>query len=378
MKSKLCIYGAALAALIAQGCSKGNQSSLNQKTSSSKMKADATSAYQDNAVTGFFQRTSGAEAFDGAFSVRLTDGSDIWLNSDTFYNQLNGNGMLPCIFNVHNSVLQQPSSHSWTPSNTPTLTYLGNAAMFVPLNSSHWFWLGGGFQVGGNPYILCNEMETASGGLGFTQVSQILGQLDMSTHAVTYTSLPNLNGISFGVGFVPALDGNVYAYGYKPQGGISVASNIYVARFPYGNVGAWTFWNGSSWVSSASSAAVIGVAESNGVYVQWVNTKLVMVSTAFSVQCDQGSSIYACTSSSMTGPFTTQQVIYNIPDRNQGHTPFFYTPAIHPQFNANNEFLMTYCINYYQPCVTACINNQMDPNGYRPRGVRVPFSVLGL
>src|ERR1700743_1398761 len=119
MKSKLFIYGAALAALIAQSCSKNNSSSVNQKTATPKMKADATSAYQDNAATGFFQRTSGAEAFDGAFSVRLTDGSDLWLNSDTFYNQLNGNGMLPCIFNVHNSTLQQPSSHSWNQANTP-------------------------------------------------------------------------------------------------------------------------------------------------------------------------------------------------------------------------------------------------------------------
>lgn len=378
MRTNFFIGLTAATLLLAQSCTKNQSRVITGSATANKLKVNSgTVAYQDNAATAFFQRTSGAEAFDGAFSIPMADGTVIWVNNDSFYNQLS-NGVLPCIFNNHNTTLLQPANHSWDQTQTSTLTYLGSPTLFVPLNSSHWYWPCAGTQLNNQAYVYLNEIGPASGGLGFSVFGQILGALNPSTHAVTYTNLPNLNGIDFGVGMVPAIDGNVYVYGYKQQGSPSVAANMYVARFPKSNPGSWTFWNGSSWVSTASSAAIIGVAPSNGVYVQWVNTKLVMITTQFNLQCDQGTAIYGCTSTSMTGPFTSQQVIYNIPDRLQGHTPFFYTPVIHTEFNANNEFLFTYCINTYAPCVAACNNNQFLPDSYRPRGVRVPYGVLGL
>ncbi|MBS7564728.1 DUF4185 domain-containing protein [Mucilaginibacter sp. Bleaf8] len=379
MKKHLFISAAAVM-LLMLGCQKNKSlSTSNDENPELKKQTTAVAAYQDNTVTNFFKRTSGANAFDGAFSIRMADGRDVWLNNDSFYNQLNtSNNTLPCIFNNHNTTLLQPASHNWAPANTPTLTYLGSPTLFTPLNSSHWYWTTTGVEINGAAYVYCNEIAAASGGLGFTGVGQILGRLDLSTNAVTYTTLPALNGINFGVGMIKRTDGYVYVYGYKPQGSPSVAVNIYVARFPTSNPGSWTFWNGSSYVSAATSASIIGSAPSSGVFVSWVNNKAVMVSTQFNLQCDQGTAIYGCTSTNLTGPFTSQQVIYNIPDRNQGHTPFFYTPVIHPQFTANSEFLMTYCINTYKPCVPECVNGQFDPDSYRPRGVRVPFTVLGL
>jgi hypothetical protein len=386
MKKQLMIC-AALALVFVQSCEKSDLNSSDHNADNSKKIANAvvaspnvsTIAYQDNTVTNFFKRTSGANAFDGAFSIRMSDGRDVWLNNDSFYNQLNTvNNTLPCIFNNHNTTLLQPVSHSWDPAQTPTLTYAGSPTLFQTLDTSHWFWTTTGVEIGGYPYVYCNEIAQSSGGLGFTTVGQILGKLDLSNNTVSYINLPSLNGIDFGVGMIKGLDGNIYVYGYKPQGASSVGVNIYVARFAASNPGTWTFWNGSSYASSASSAAVIGSAPSSGVFIAWVNNKVVMVSTQFNVQCDGGTAIYGCKSSSLTGPFSVQQTIYNIPDRKQGHTPFFYTPVIHPQFTANNEFLMTYCINTYAPCVASCSNNQFDPDSYRPRGVRVPFSILGL
>jgi hypothetical protein len=381
MNQKLIAPIAAGVLLLLQSCTKNQTSTqtVSQTKHFGSKTLGSTVAYEDPASTAFFQRTSGAEAFDGAFSCQLSNGTVYWFNNDSFVNQLSG-GVLPCIFNNHNSTLLQPASHSWNPALTSTLTYAyTNYTLFQPLNSSHWYWPCAALQINGSPFVYLNEIETASGGLGFSVVASTLAAVNTSTNAVTYYGVPNLNGIDFGVGMVQGIDGYVYTYGYKQQGAPSVAANIYVARFLPSSVSTtWQFWNGSTWGSTSTSAAVIGVAPSNGVYISFVNSKYVMITTGFNLQCNQGTAIYGCTSTSVTGPFTSQQVIYNITDKLNGNTPFYYTPVIHPEFNANSQFLFTYCINGYAPCVAACNNNQFLPDTYRPRGVLVPYSVLGL
>ena len=103
-----------------------------------------------------------------------------------------------------------------------------------------------------------------------------------------------------------------------------------------------------------------------------------MVITQFNYQCNGGAAIYGTTSSRPEGTFSTPITIYNIPDLNSGHSPHYYAPVIHPEFTASSEFLFTYCINGYAPCVTKCISSKAAPDDYRPRAVRVPFVVLGL
>ena len=336
-------------------------------------------AYQDETVTNFFKRTSGSQAFDGNFSVPLSNGNVAWFTNDVFYNQLKGNGMLPCLFNYHNSVLVQPTATNWDPAATSTYTASGDPnvpngspQIFWHLNLSKYIWPGAGVQIGNYIYAYCNEIQNVSG--GFSVTGAFLANINLTTKQVNYQTLSNLNGINFGVGMIKS-GSYVYVYGYKSVG---LGSDIYVARFNTSTPGTWTYWNGSSWVSSASSATAIGFAASNGAYVAQVNGKYVLVSTAFTWDCDDGTDVFASYSTSLTGPFSTMKVIYSIPDRNQGHTPFFYAPIIHPQATVagSNEFLMTYCINYYEPCVTRCVGGEQDPDGYRPRGVRVPYSVV--
>jgi hypothetical protein len=73
------------------------------------LNALASDSYRDDAVVGFFQRTSGSEAFDGGASVPLAWSSNagkvFWETNDVFYNQLNSEGTFACgqIFNYHNS-----------------------------------------------------------------------------------------------------------------------------------------------------------------------------------------------------------------------------------------------------------------------------------
>jgi hypothetical protein len=366
--------GAALLLLFA--CSKPTGSLKPDDVIASARITAATAAYQDDSATAFFRRTTGSIAFDGALSVPLSNGKVDWLFNDTFYDDLNADGTVPCIFSKHNTVLQQPASHSWNPAQTTNLLLFGNPDLFQPLTQGNYYWPSAGVEIGSTVYTVCLEISGTTGQL----VNEIMAGLSEANNTVGYTAIPDLNGIDFTKGMVKNLDGYVYVWGGKLKPNTIGQCDVYVARFPQGSVGAWTFWNGSAWVASAASAAVIATAPSGGISVSYVNTKYVMIATTFNLQCDGGTAIYGASSSSPTSGWSAiaTNVIYNIPDRLQGHTPFFYTPSVHPEFNKNNEFLFTYCINTYQPCVAACNNNEFDPNIYRPRAVRVPFSVLGL
>ena len=98
--------------------------------------------------------------------------------------------------------------------------------------------------------------------------------------------------------------------------------------------------------------------------------------------------MYASISNSPTGPFTTAKTVYVLPDYKQGHAPVYYNPTIHSEFdNGHNELLVDYCVNFYSKndgtgavCLAPCSNpdGTEDPNDYRPKGVRIPYSLIGL
>ena len=102
------------------------------------------------------------------------------------------------------------------------------------------------------------------------------------------------------------------------------------------------------------------------------------MSTEFSVQCDQGKTIYARLSDHVTGPFTEKKAIHIIDEAKvENHYPFFYMAIAHPELtNDKNELLITYSINNYGPCLKGCPNNRMNPDHYRLRGVRVNIEKL--
>ena len=91
----------------------------------------------------------------------------------------------------------------------------------------------------------------------------------------------------------------------------------------------------------------------------------------------QGKNILTATSVNPWGPFTGQHSVWQVDDTLKGHFPFFYMANAHPEFdNGNEELLITYCINGYGTCVETCNDNKMDPDVYRPKAIRVPYSLI--
>jgi hypothetical protein len=368
-------------------------------------------AYRDDAVVTFFHRGNVANttvAWDQGNSIPLTNGANngkiLWITQDAYASsQLQANGSLACqFFSYHNSAMLQPSITNWTSSSTPNITTTSNASTGVSLleivkspgnHNSTYSWPGAGVEVGSN--VLLNTYESANGS---TPANQVLYSIAESTSSITWGAATRLtpNGMSgqtkmlFSVGMVkkPAGD-TVYVWG--AQSTFFNANAITLARFPASNPSSWSYWRGNSWAStpdttSLTGAITVGSGTSTqaNVAVSYVNGKYVMLQLDLGYFCDPNPhGIYISTATNPAGPFTTPKLVYVIQDWYNGHLAKYYTPALHGEFvNGRNELMITYSLNYNGQggsCSTnTCFGGNQDPNFYQIKGVRIPYSLIGL
>jgi hypothetical protein len=342
--------------------------------------ASALQANKDNQFCEFFRQTNHWSAGDVATSVPLSDGRVLWFFGDSYIDQFDpAAGTVPCLFEARNSVLVQ-DTNDWMHPDTLYGRKHGDKSFFRPPdagNTNFWpcFWPAAGFQNGNTIYVYLSEIqETPKGGMwGFKSIGQSWAKMSFPGLKVTgYVKLPSFNGIQFSCGFVADQEtGFTYVFGDKLHG---IGSDVYVARFHTVNPETdWTFWDGKSWSDNVTQAAIITHGTSVSVNVCQVKGKFLLVTTAFSVACDQGRDIFVMTSSRPTGPFSKPLKIFSVDDAVDGHYPFFYNAVPHPEFINDDGLLITYCINGYAPCLPTCVQDRMNPDYYRPRAIRLPL-----
>lgn len=372
----------------------------------------ANEAYRDDAVVQFFHRGTVANttvAWDQGNSIPLSNGANagkvLWITEDAYASsQLQSNGYLYCqVFSYHNSGILQPSTTNWTSSSAPNITTTSNASTGVNEleiikspgdHNSTYSWPGMGVEIGSNVYLY--NYESANGSTPANQVIDQIAENTSSTSwgAVTRLTPSGMSGqtkIGYSVGMVKKSSGDtVYVYGAEST--YFNANSIFLARFPTSNPSAWTYWRGHSWASTPDTTSALsgqltigsGTTAQANVAVSYVNGKYVMMQMDLGYFCDPSShGIYISTSTSPFGPFTTPKLVYTIQDWYNGHLAKYYTPALHGEFvNSNNELLVTYSLNYNASggsCSTqTCFNNNQDPNYYQIKGVRIPYSLIGL
>jgi hypothetical protein len=337
-------------------------------------------AHKDETFTAVFRQTNHWAAGDVATTIPLSDGRVLWLFGDSYIDQLDpSSGTVPCLFDARNSLLLQSTNDLMHPK---TLSRFASRdkSFFRPPNAGKaefWpcFWPGDGFQSGNTVYVYLSEMQnTPQGGMwGFKVIGQYWAKISFPELKVTgYAELPSFNGILFWCGFVQdEQTGLTYAFGDKKHG---ISSDVYVARFPTANPESnWTFWDGKNWSDNVTNAAIITKGASTSVNICKVKDRYLLITTAFSVACDQGKEIYLSTSASPTGPFSPRKKIFTVDDTVDGHHPCFYSAVPHSEFINEDGLLITYCINGYEPCVPTCVKGRMNPDYYRPRAIRLPL-----
>jgi len=357
----------------------------------------ASQAYRDDHVVSFFHRKHGSISFDQGNSIPLSDGRSVWVTEDTYTqnDNLQPNGEFKCgwFFDIHNSLLLQPANHSWDEAQTNNIITHNSTHQYEALASpgdhnATETWPGVGVEIGNHVYMYAYEGPQQNGFndvviYDFTEGAG--GSLDWGTgvrHAIPGVS--DQDTITYAAGMVKPGDGYVYAYGTQ---NVFLVKFLYVARFAENNPFVWTFWNGTTWAARPSyntAAQVTNIGHDNSVQantaISYVNGKYVMMQMDLGYFCDNNPhNIYMSTSTSMFGPFTPLKTVFTIEDMISGHLCNYYTPAIHPEFvNGKNELLITYCLNYTSCQVSTCPDGYLDPNFYQVKGVRVPYSEIGL
>jgi hypothetical protein len=345
--------------------------------------------YRDDNAVRFFERNNpaqGSVAFDQGTSVPLSDGKVLWITQDAWDGSSLRDGMFPCnfFFSYNNSVMIQPSATDWNPEHTPNMTITNSAhgrpkQIFNNQPGTDWSWPGLGVQIGNDVWVQCGEGK----GLGATNQSlyKLTPQTATEWTSVRYepAGMSNQTTIGYATGMVKANDGFVYCFG--SQGfSFGYANYIYVARFAESDPLKWTFWNGSAWANAPSTAEAARIATGPGNNtISYLNGKYVMMSMDQGFNCETKRDIYISTATSPTGPFTAQKYIYTINEYLGGKYARYYTPAIHPEsVNGRNELLLTYCLNFSGCDLDGCQNNFLNPYYYRVKGIRVPYSIIGL
>lgn len=361
-----------------------------------KLNAIKPDSYRDDNIIRFFERTKGSTAFDEGASISLSYGPNkgkvMWLTGDTFYDQVDEKGEFACnlIFPYHNAALLQPADHNWDPEKTVNITSPDGVQIFHTTNPKNLLWPGVGIEVGDHVYVHCIEVITGKLNPVNQYLADVIETNGTTVPAVKLISIPNVSGqtkLIYSLGMINPGDGYIYTYAL---GGF-FGSGVYVARFPAAQPTKWMFWNGKNWALKPSDkpAAMIAKGPINNNTVGYVNGKYVLITMDYGFTCDVTTrNMYAAVSNSPTGPFTNKRLVYVLPDYKQGHAPVYYNPTIHAEFNnGHNELLVNYCINFYNKndkanttCLTPCSNpdGTEDPNDYRPKGVRIPFSLIGL
>lgn len=354
----------------------------------------AADTYRDDEVVRFFHRNSaslGSAAFDQGNSIPLTWGANngkvLWVTQDAWDgSQVQSNGLFNCgdFHRYSNSVLIQPSKTNWNPNSSPNMTIANSTSgkpkqIFNIQPGTSWTWSGPGVEIGDKVYVQCGE------GNGLTATGQSLYRLTQNagTQWVAERTLPNAlasqTTINYSAGLVKPGDGYVYAFGSEAVF-FGYGSYIHVARFPESDPQQWQYYNGSTWTSTPVAGETSKIADARGSNsVAYLNGKYILMTMDQGFNCDPNRNIYISTSTSPTGPFTAEIMVYTILEYFKGQYTRYYTPIIHPEFiNGRNELLLTYSVNFSACGLDGCEGAYLDPYYYRVKGIRVPYSKIGL
>jgi hypothetical protein len=352
--------------------------------------AVAADTYRDDEVTRYFQRDNtslGSVAWDQGNTIPLTwssnNGKVLWVTQDAWDgSRLQSNMKFNCsdYFNYNNSIIIQQSKTDWTPDD-PNMTIsspMGRPKQICSNQSgTDWSWPAVGVEINDKVYMQCGE------GTGLNATNQSLYVLTQSTGTLwtsQRTTPAGMSGqvrINYSVGMIKGIDGYVYVYGAEGTS-FGYASNIYIARFPQSDPQSWTFWNGSSWVTDINASAVIATSNANTSIV-YCDGKYVLATMDCAFNCDATRNIYTATATNITGPFSSKTQVYKLNDYFYGQYTRAYTLIAHPEFdNGHSELLITYAVNYSACGLDACQGGWIDPNYYRIRALRIPYSKMGM
>ncbi len=322
-----------------------------------------------NALWSYGDTGSGWTGADGTYSLALPNGTTLWIFDDTYlgygFNPNNDTRDQNSPY-VHNSIVLENNGRFIT-------TIIGNDngmnnALIYQNNSSYWFWPGPAMINGNTVQILMGNFSA-----GYAFHGTYLAVLNLSDLAVEKVLRVSTSMVQWDQWIYR--DGSwTYIFGIYNN-----TADAYVARVSGTNLSqSWQFYSSSGWTSVESDATPFFSYAANGYSVTKIQNYFVLVTTdatSYPLSVFDGK-ILAYFSDSITGPYTSSELIYNTTpeidaysDNSSVYTVWTYGP--HVQYTGSNWFVLSYNMNGI-----SMLHDYTIPNAtvYRPRFINVYFS----
>lgn len=305
-------------------------------------------------------------AGDATFSIYLPDGRTLWLFGDSFIGTANPDSSLaPGAKMIRNCAVIQDDENMEAIYNGTFENPENLVSTLTP--DSTWFWPEHGLVENDTLKIIFSEFGTNDAPSGWNFEYRNAWMVYFTYPQMEYinqTLLPyyNTNGVMYGDRILNH-EGYNYIYGRKSESGNKMA---HIARVSEGNIlGTWEFFDGEGWSeedTTTTRISIFPISEQFGVFEH--SSKFVMITQAIML----GSKIYSIVSDAPEGPFFHRKELYSTPY--PFSNMFTYNSYPHPQFNENNELLISYNSNgdFLE------IFNNVEL--YRPQFIRVDFSII--
>ncbi len=327
-----------------------------------------------------FQQSQGWIGADGNYSVQVTPERILWFFSDTLLGRVE-NGRRIDTKMINNSIgvqTQTPTGpqleffHGTTAEGRP-------AALFIPDDPAHWFWLLGGTCVDSQVHLLLWEFEKSAdpGVFGFRNVGVSHAVIENPLNSpndwkVTRSSLPCTEisaerRILFGSAVMQHGE-FVYIYGVRetPQEKFSPRQML-LARVPSASLAdhsRWEFRTESGWSADFHEATSLaaGMASEYSVSALPSGDQFVSISHADLLS----PKIVARFADQPWGPWSEPVDVWTCPEPAVKKGYFAYSGKAHPELSSGGELLITYAVNSFQ-----FADLFSDVSLYWPRFVRV-------
>lgn len=335
-------------------------------------KNEVKEVHIDEAFTKRFQLNGGGfTGADGTYSVLLPDGRTVWIFGDTFLGtvtpELTREKTDPLYirncFLLDNGdslvTLHQGKPEEFKSMLIPPIVTKSN---FEINERQYWYWPGDGYVQNNQLKVFASEFHATGDGMWdfeFMQTAIITYSLpDLAQVSIDSVPYSNALGVHYGHA-VCKTDSFVYVYGLHE-------GNPYAARIDSKN--RWSFLNNKHWSSDPSNTKPmieINGSEQFSIFAH-EDTYIMIMQEGF-----LSGNIFSYISDTPYGPWRNKKLLYTTPKEYENDQLFTYNALAHPQFDKNDELLISYNTNSFR------MEDHYENAGiYRPRFIRVPYSLI--
>jgi hypothetical protein len=385
---------------------------------SAALKAETpAAAMPDAAWDAIFQRTEGWTGGDAMYSVDLENGQVLWLFADSWVGKVEGGRHATPSRLVNNTLALHSRSNGGAPPTADGIRFRWGskpnsnelAAWIRPEDAravddgdssgqNTWYWAADGAVARGpneKPRLimfLWRIAKTGEGVMGFRAAGGCVAIVDNPNddwsrwkprHIPIAHSIPSgpqdprrrpeiVWGSEVLVDRDAAKHDLLLVYGYRQA--LLGQTQLVLARVPSDAVDVmdrWQFRSHGGWSSQLADAATLA----EGLTTEFSVTPIELAGRMCWVLIHSeplfGSRIFARTSATPYGPWSTATPVYEVPRLARDKKHFAYAAKAHGELSRPGELLVTYIVNSMD-----FGENVGNANIYRPRFIRVPLSLV--